>query len=107
MQVSKHCRLADTVMTEIQQPPVDILYGGDGNDRLRGDSGVDSLYGGNGNDNILSDGDGGSYFGEAGNDTMYSGLGLEMMDGGVGLDLIDHSAFAGNYVFDMQTGRTN
>ena len=38
---------------------------------------------------------------------MFSGLGPETMDGGIGVDLIDHTAFNGNYVFNMATGLTN
>ena len=38
---------------------------------------------------------------------MFSGLGPETMDGGTGVDLIDHTAFNGNYVFNMATGLTN
>ncbi|GCA96329.1 calcium-binding protein, partial [Microcystis aeruginosa 11-30S32] len=29
------------------------------------------------------------------------------MDGGTGTDTIDHTIFAGNYVFNMATGLTN
>ncbi|MCF8131993.1 MAG: hypothetical protein K9J72_02575 [Synechococcus sp. Tobar2m-G35] len=85
----------------------DSLYGGDGNDWLRGDAGVDLIYGGNGSDNILSDGDGGRYFGDAGNDMMMSGLGEETMDGGLGLDTIDHTVWDGDYTVDLSTGLTN
>jgi Ca2+-binding RTX toxin-like protein len=38
---------------------------------------------------------------------MFSGIGGETMDGGLGIDLIDHTAFGGNYVFNMATGLTN
>ena len=50
-------------------------------------AGVDTLNGGDGNDIIRSDGDGGTYRGEAGNDTMFSGLGPETMDGGIGASI--------------------
>ncbi|MEM9217378.1 MAG: S8 family serine peptidase [Cyanobacteria bacterium P01_F01_bin.150] len=83
------------------------IYGGGGNDTLRGAYGRDTLYGGSGNDNILSDGDGGFYYGEAGDDVMFSGLGGETMDGGTGTDLIDHTAWNGDYTFNMVTGTTN
>ncbi|TRV00306.1 MAG: hypothetical protein EWV73_11585 [Microcystis wesenbergii Mw_QC_B_20070930_S4D] len=68
---------------------------------------MDTLNGGDGNDVITSDGDGGTYRGDAGNDTLFSGIGSETMDGGAGTDTIDHTAFAGNYVFNMTTGLTN
>ena len=83
------------------------IYGGNGNDRLTGGGGIDSLFGEAGDDTIISDGDAGQYFGEAGNDTMFSGLGDEFMDGGAGIDLIDHTIWNGDYVFDMTTGLTN
>ena len=85
----------------------DSIVGGDGNDWLRGEAGTDTILGGNGNDNILSDGDGGRYFGDAGNDIMMSGLGNETMDGGAGVDTIDHSAWAGDYTYNMTTGTTD
>ncbi len=85
----------------------DLLHGGNGNDWLRGDAGVDLIYGGNGDDNIVSDGDGGRYFGDAGNDMMMSGLGEETMDGGLGLDTIDHTIYDYNYTVNLSTGLTN
>ena len=85
----------------------DTLNGGSGNDTLVGGDGFDTLNGGTGNDTITSDGDGGTYNGETGNDTMRSGIGSEFMNGGFGTDLIDHTAFDGDYVFDMATGETN
>lgn len=71
----------------------DTLLGGTGNDTLRGNAGVDQLNGG-----------GGIYNGDAGNDLMFSG---ETMDGGIGIDTINHTAFNGYYVFNMATGLTN
>jgi serralysin len=86
----------------------DTVEGGGGNDTLIGGDGTDTLSGGLGNDHITSDGDGGTYSGDDGNDVMYSGLGTETMDGGVGgIDLIDHTAWDGDYLFDMTTGLTN
>ena len=85
-----------------------VINGGAGNDTLTAaEAGIDTLNGGDGNDIIRSDGDGGTYRGDAGNDTMFSGLGPETMDGGTAIDLIDHTAFNGNYVFNMATGLTN
>src|SRR6202000_1911287 len=89
-------------------PSNNVTNGAGGNDTLPGGGGVDTLNGGAGDDIIRSDGDGGTYRGEAGNDTMFSGLGPETMDGGIGgVDLIDHTIFNGNYVFNMATGLTN
>ncbi|MGV6802332.1 MAG: beta strand repeat-containing protein, partial [bacterium] len=109
----------------------DSLYGEDGNDVIDGGLGSDSIYGGLGNDIIVAGttpgelddvfgGDGndditssgnGTYRGEAGNDIMRSGLtasgSFEIMDGGAGIDTIDHTSFNGAYNFDMITGQTN
>ena len=85
----------------------DLIYGYGGKDTLVGGAGIDTLNGGDGNDVITSDGDGGTYRGDGGNDTLSSGLGNETMDGGTGTDTIDHTIFAGNYVFNMATGLTN
>nr|WP_146162128.1 calcium-binding protein [Nitrosomonas ureae] len=53
---------------------------------------------------IASDGDGGVYSGDDGNDLMFSGLGSETMDGGTGIDTIDHTVWDGAYTFNMPTG---
>jgi len=84
----------------------DSLYGGSDDDSLDGGSGTDTLYGQSGNDTLTSDGDNGYYNGGSGDDLMYSGLGNETMDGATGNDTIDHSAYNGDYEFDMTTGET-
>jgi Ca2+-binding RTX toxin-like protein len=67
----------------------DLLDGGDGNDQITGGIGNDSLYGGLGNDTI------GDY------------QGINVLNGGGGIDTYDLSAFAKNYVLNMATGATN
>ncbi len=88
----------------------DFIYGGLGNDMLGGGDGTDHIDGGSGNDHIYSDGDGGTYLGGDGDDRMFSSIGWgrpETVDGGKGIDTIDHSWLGGDYIFDMRTGLTN
>lgn len=74
----------------------DIVFGGAGNDNLRGDAGADLLYGGAGND-ILSGGVGDDILiGGAGNDTLYGGVGNDILSGGDGADKFFLEANAGN-----------
>jgi len=87
-------------------PGNDTLKGGGGNDTLDGESGMDALYGGDGDDTIIADGDGGTYSGDAGDDAMFAGLGFQFMDGGAGVDLIDHTIYDDDLVFNMTTGLT-
>ncbi|OPY75395.1 MAG: Bifunctional hemolysin/adenylate cyclase precursor [Syntrophorhabdus sp. PtaU1.Bin153] len=84
----------------------DVIYGGDGNDRLAGDyqydwmygdwsvptgidkEGNDSIFGGGGNDFILG-GFGNDYLsGGSGNDDIYSDAGNDYADGGAGNDYL-------------------
>ncbi|TWT81033.1 Bifunctional hemolysin/adenylate cyclase precursor [Planctomycetes bacterium CA13] len=55
------------------------LYGGAGNDKLRGGTGNDYLDGGAGDDRV---------FGETGNDVLIGGLGADRLDGGRDEDLL-------------------
>ncbi|MDZ4393497.1 M10 family metallopeptidase C-terminal domain-containing protein [Cypionkella sp.] len=82
-------------------------YGGD--DTLYAGAGTDTLYGGDGNDYLYAGAFTSSdqFYGGAGNDFITSGLGTETMDGGTGNDTIDHTAFDGDYIFNMATGLTN
>jgi subtilisin-like proprotein convertase family protein len=59
--------------TDIQR-----VYGGDGNDMIRGDAQDNVLTGGRGNDQI---------FGGAGNDVLSGGQGNDALDGGAGIDI--------------------
>ena len=54
-------------------------FGGQGNDTLRGGSGVDSLYGGSGNDKL---------HGFAGDDDLHGDTGNDYLDGGEGNDRV-------------------
>jgi Ca2+-binding RTX toxin-like protein len=67
----------------------DYVDGGAGNDLITGGTGNDSLYGGLGNDTI------GDY------------QGINVLNGGGGIDTYDLFAFAKDYVLNMATGATN
>jgi len=55
-----------------------LLFGGDGNDVLCGDTDNDTMYGGNGND-ILNGGAGDDFLsGEVGDDTLTGGSGSDL-----------------------------
>ena len=55
-----------------------VIYGGDGNDRLVAGSGNYTLYGGAGNDTLI---------GGDGNDTLYGGAGNNTLTGGLGANV--------------------
>ncbi|MGY5796163.1 hypothetical protein [Rheinheimera faecalis] len=64
------------------------LFGGDGNDYIKGNSGDDGLIGGNGND-LIEGGDGrDTIYGQDGNDIIYGGLGQDFIYGGDGDDMV-------------------
>ncbi|MGB3245304.1 MAG: S8 family serine peptidase [Sulfitobacter sp.] len=85
---------------------IENVFTGDGNDTVTGDSSVTNVSTGRGNDRLISSGTG-AWDAGAGNDFALSGLGIEQMDGGDGFDYIDHRAFNGNYLFNMDSGATN
>jgi Ca2+-binding RTX toxin-like protein len=62
------------------------LFGGGGNDTLRGGSGTDQLFGEAGNDTLLGKGGADLLFGGAGNDTLTGGDGNDQMFGQAGND---------------------
>jgi Ca2+-binding RTX toxin-like protein len=78
---------------------VDVLTGGDGNDRIVGQQQNDSMFGGAGNDTLVWDpGDGNDLVeGQAGNDTME-------FNGAAGGDAFEASAVAGRLRFTRNLG---
>src|SRR5204863_7502531 len=72
-----------------------------------GGAGLDTLNGGVCNYITTSDSDSYTLSLHDALPILFSGLGPETMDGGTGIDLINHTAFNGNYVFNMTTGLTN
>jgi hypothetical protein len=66
----------------------DTLFGGDGNDDLRGNQGNDLIYGGNGNDYLDGGADQDTIYGGNGDDLIYGGsLGADRLSGGSGSDM--------------------
>jgi hypothetical protein len=68
----------------------DIIYGFDGNDRIKGWSGHDLLFGGDGKDRLAGGREGDTLIGGAGNDRLKGGAGLDVfrMDREPGRDVI-------------------
>lgn len=71
---------------------VDIMYGYDGDDTLRGGAGDDQLYGGNGNDTLTGGNDNDALYGEDGNDSLSGGSGIDLLYGGNGDDTLNGDA---------------
>ncbi len=65
----------------------DVLYANDGNDYLHGGSGDDVLYGENGNDYIYGD-SGLGYTNDTGNDRLHGGAGSDELHGQKGDDIL-------------------
>jgi len=80
----------------------DMLYGGGGNDFIRGGAGADVLDGGVGNDKVWGEGDGDTLsgglgddivLGDAGDDTILEGdeiSGQDVLSGGAGIDKVSY-----------------
>ncbi|HET7502575.1 MAG TPA: calcium-binding protein [Kofleriaceae bacterium] len=79
--------------------PLDVtVFGGAGDDTLRGGDGKDTLYGGDGNDTLRGDAGDDTLYGGDGNDTFTTGAvadGADAMFGGLGTDIADYSARTG------------
>lgn len=69
-------------------------------------TGIEKYLDGSGSNTIISSGSG-EYFGNGGDDLMQSDFGIESMDGGAGIDTIDHIGIFTDYTFDMFTGLTS
>lgn len=81
----------------------DDLVGGDGNDKLDGLAGSDYLTGGDGND-ILKGGAGDDWLrGDAGNDTLKGDAGDDVLYGGEGNDILDGGAGADRLIGGLGT----
>jgi Ca2+-binding RTX toxin-like protein len=64
----------------------DTLRGGDGNDTLTGGGGRDLIFGGAGNDRLNGNGGNDTLCGDSGNDRIYGGNGNDSLYGGSGAD---------------------
>lgn len=67
-------------------PDDDIIYGGDGDDKLFGVGGDDVLHGGNGNDTVMGNSGDDQLFGNAGEDHLTGNSGNDRISGGSGND---------------------
>lgn len=67
----------------------DEVYGGAGNDDIRGRRGDDILYGGDGNDRLRGDNENDQLFGGAGVDRLQGGGQNDTLDGGTGADRLE------------------
>ena len=79
-----------------------VVFGGLGNDTLRGNVGPENLQGGEGNDYVNGAGGDDYLYGGLGNDTMYGGEGADHIYGGDGNDWI--AGEGGNDVVDAGYG---
>ena len=87
---------------------IEIVYSGDGNDTVHGNTADNHLLGGRGNDTLtgaighdILDGEDGQdhVYGDEGNDTLEGGHGNDMLDGGAGLDTALFSGARSTYTF--------
>ncbi len=90
-----------------------IIQAGEGDDTLSATGIATALLvltldGGGGSDVIRSTGDG-TYLGGTGDDLIFAGLtnSSEVLDGGIGVDTLDTTSWAGPYTLNMVTGVTN
>ena len=79
---------------------IDVLYGGDGNDRLYGLDDADQLFGGAGNDTLDGGIDNDQLFGGEGDDLLLGGQGRDTLDGGAGVDTLTGGAGVDVFVAD-------
>ena len=75
----------------------DQLFGGSGNDIIKGEGGSDALYGGAGDDQL---------FGGTGDDFLNGGKGADLLDGGDGFDTVSYykDATTGVTIIDSGSG---
>ena len=75
-------------VTLIPTSDSDVIFGGNGNDRLHGGDDADTVSGGAGNDKCWGDAGNDQVRGNAGNDSCYGGDGADNISGDEGNDLI-------------------
>jgi fibronectin-binding autotransporter adhesin len=67
---------------------IDVLFGGSEVDNLYGSTGDDAMFGGAGNDTLYGDADNDCMHGGDGTDYLWGGLGNDELDGGAGVDYL-------------------
>lgn len=104
-----------TNTAEIGTAPVDYIYGGLGDDVLRGDANTDHIFGGNGDDFIedettrsdawkdlnkpFQDEEEDHLFGGAGDDILIGNAGSDILNGGLGDDILRGGSGRDTFVF--------
>lgn len=76
------------------------IFGGAGNDTLRGGAGLNDIFGGDGNDYIDALGGYSRVYGESGNDWIFGGNRGNLLDGGSGSDTLEGGDGGDIYVVD-------
>ena len=86
----------------------DLVFTGDGDDRVEGGAGNDSIYGGEGRDYIDGQSGNDRIVGGGGDDILYGGTGDDAIDGGAGDDYLEagsgNDALRGNAGRDLLSG---
>jgi Ca2+-binding RTX toxin-like protein len=83
----------------------DNLYGGEGNDTIKGLTGDDSVFGGTGNDSISGDDGDDRVNGGSGHDVVNGGDGNDTVSGGSGTNTV--AGGNGDDVFNIKSGSRN
>ena len=83
----------------------DNMFGGDGNDKIYGNSDADFLQGDAGSDLIFGGGDNDTLDGGAGADALWGGAGNDLLTGGAGADLFGFVSGSGSdQITDFEVG---
>lgn len=77
----------------------DLLRGGIDNDTFQGEADNDKLYGGKGNDLLSGDAGNDALQGDDGNDTLLGGTGVDTLYGGLGKDTLTGGSEKDTFVF--------
>jgi Ca2+-binding RTX toxin-like protein len=75
---------------------INIIYTGNGDDRVEARDGNDTIFGETGNDTLLGEGD---------DDLLIGDIGADLLDGGVGNDTASYSTSALDVIANLSTGR--
>ena len=95
---------ADFIQVRAELVSIENAAGGNGNDRLEGDTQGNILSGNAGND-LLEGNDGAdSLLGGDGDDTLDGGAGADWLDGGAGIDLADYGGSSIGVVVNLYNG---
>ena len=82
----------------------DVIYGGEGNDRVTGGFGNDVIFGEGGDDILWGDDGKDVLMGGAGIDVIFGGTGEDIIIGGTGDDILDGGAGQDIYIYNLGDG---